>query len=55
MRLLCLAPGGVYLAADITVCAGGLLHHLFTLADLACASGNLFSVALFRRVTPPGR
>ena len=29
--LLGLAPGGVYLAADITATAGGLLHHRFTL------------------------
>lgn len=32
MRLLGLAPGGVYLAADITACAGSLLHYRFTLA-----------------------
>ena len=31
MRLLCLAPDGVYLASDITAPAGGLLHHPFTL------------------------
>ena len=30
--LLGLAPSGGYLAAGITVGAGGLLHHLFTLA-----------------------
>ena len=29
--LLGLAPGGGCLAADVTTCAGGLLHHLFTL------------------------
>jgi len=29
--LLDLAPGGVYLAAHVTVGAGGLLHHPFTL------------------------
>jgi len=29
--LLGLAPGGGYLAAHITVRAGGLLHHLFTI------------------------
>ncbi len=29
--LLDLAPCGGCLAADITACAGGLLHHLFTL------------------------
>ena len=31
--LLGLAPGGGYLAARIAARAGGLLHHLFTLAD----------------------
>src|SRR5512135_2261439 len=31
LLLLDLAPCGGYLAADITACAGGLLHHLFTL------------------------
>jgi hypothetical protein len=31
LRLLCLAPGGVCLAADITASAGGLLHRRFTL------------------------
>jgi len=30
--LLGLAPGGGYLAIRITADAGGLLHHLFTLA-----------------------
>ena len=29
--LLGLAPGGGYLATHITVRAGGLLHHLFTI------------------------
>jgi hypothetical protein len=29
--LLDLAPGGGYLATDVTIRAGGLLHHLFTL------------------------
>jgi len=29
--LLDLAPNGGYLAADIAIRAGGLLHHLFTL------------------------
>ena len=32
--LLDLAPRGGYLAASITACAGGLLHHLFTLTSL---------------------
>ncbi len=31
LLLLDLAPCGGYLAADIAACAGGLLHHLFTL------------------------
>lgn len=30
--LLGLAPDGGYLAAVVAYCAGGLLHHLFTLA-----------------------
>ena len=34
LLLLDLAPGGGYLAADITARAGGLLHHLFTLTPL---------------------
>ncbi len=47
MYLLGLAPGGVYLAANITARAGGLLHHLFTLTLYASwHSRNLFSVAL---------
>src|SRR5690606_2475001 len=41
-----LAPGGVYRATPVTRCAGGLLHHRFTLAALA--RGGLFSVALSR-------
>ena len=32
--LLGLAPDGGYLAAHITMCAGGLLHHLFTITWL---------------------
>lgn len=32
MRLLCLAPGGGCLAADIAADAGSLLHYRFTLA-----------------------
>ena len=31
LPLLDLAPGGGCLATGITTCAGGLLHHLFTL------------------------
>jgi hypothetical protein len=41
--LLGLAPDGGCLAADIAADAGGLLHHLFTLARLL---GRSFSVAL---------
>jgi len=33
LPLLGLAPGGGYLAVDIAAGAGGLLHHLFTLAS----------------------
>lgn len=42
MRLLGLAPGGVCLAANITARAGGLLHHLFTLAP--CKQGAIRSL-----------
>lgn len=35
--LLGFAPGGGYLTVYITVDAGGLLHHLFTLTTLAFA------------------
>jgi len=48
-----LAPGGVYLATPVTWGAGGLLHHLFTLASderrrrfVFCGTGP--------RVTPGG-
>ncbi len=41
-----LAPGGVYQATWVTPCAGGLLHHRFTLTRIA--PGGLFSVALSR-------
>ena len=41
-----LAPGGVYLATQVTRGAGGLLHHRFTLTSPA--RGGLFSVALSR-------
>jgi len=53
--LLGLAPGGGCLAARVTTSAGGLLHHLFTITGAAWAAPAVcFSVALFRRVTPPG-
>ena len=42
-----LAPGGVYRATQVTLSAGGLLHHRFTLAQ-GPALGGLFSVALSR-------
>ncbi len=42
-----LAPGGVYLAAQVTLGAGGLLHRRFTLTP-GVAGGGLFSVALSR-------
>src|SRR5688572_12646115 len=51
VRLLDLAPSGVCPAAPDANRAGGLLHHRFTLA--ACAA-ICFSVALCRRVAPPG-
>ncbi len=45
-----LAPGGVCLAAPVTRCAGGLLHHRFTLTPSVpkVDRGGLFSVALSR-------
>jgi hypothetical protein len=45
-----LAPGGVCRAAPVTRCAGGLLHHRFTLTAPGprAAHGGLFSVALSR-------
>jgi len=43
-----LAPGGVYRAAPVTRCAGGLLHHPFTLTPGPRAGGGLLSVALSR-------
>jgi len=53
--LLGLAPGGGCLAAAVTSSAGGLLHHLFTITlCLVWQRAVCFSVALFRRVTPPG-
>jgi hypothetical protein len=49
--LLGLAPGGVCLAAGVTTDAGALLPHRFTLARCRALC---FSVALCRRVAPPG-
>ena len=50
LPLLDLAPGGGCLAADVTARAGGLLHHLFTLAptrkgDAVCFCGPIRQVA----------
>ncbi|GGU77749.1 hypothetical protein GCM10010260_07680 [Streptomyces filipinensis] len=42
-----LAPGGVYLAAQVTLGTGGLLHHRFTLTEDE-VPGGLLSVALSR-------
>jgi len=53
--LFSLAPDGGYLAACVTTNAGGLLHHLFTITGPTWQPAVCFSVALFRRVTPPGR
>ena len=53
LRLLDLAPGGVCLAAIVTNRAGALLPHPFTLTPLARC--GLLSVALCRRIAPPGR
>jgi len=45
--LLDLAPGGVYLAAHVSVNTGGLLHHPFTIAHSDIARRScLLSVAL---------
>ncbi len=45
MHPLDLAPDGVYLAFEVTLKTGGLLHHRFTLTNRV---GGLFSVALSR-------
>ena len=51
LSLLGLAPSGGYLAIHITVDAGGLLHHLFTIAFTPHGASWLFvSVALIRQV-----
>jgi len=49
--LLGLAPGGGYLAVDITAGAGGLLHRLFTMTALRRLS---VSVALSGKLPRPG-
>lgn len=43
-----LAPDGVYLAGYVTIPAGGLLPHRFTLTLVNKHRGGLFSVALSR-------
>ena len=56
VSLFNLAPGGVYLATDVTTDAGGLLHHPFTLtyfrrrSTLCC---TCLQVALSGRYPPP--
>ena len=47
-----LAPSWVYLATHIATRTGGLLHHRFTLTNIAI--GGLLSVALFPRIAPGG-
>jgi hypothetical protein len=47
-----LAPSGVCIATDIAIDTGGLLHHRFTLTNIAI--GGLLSVALFPRIAPGG-
>ena len=47
-----LAPSGVCIAIDIATDTGGLLHHRFTLTNIAI--GGLLSVALFPRIAPGG-
>ncbi len=65
--LLGLAPGGVYTAIAVARDAGGLLHHLFTLAPCfakatqgePCVAfakqGAVILCCTFRRITPPSR
>ncbi|MDQ1636319.1 MAG: hypothetical protein QOJ32_3128, partial [Frankiaceae bacterium] len=48
LRLLDLAPGGVYLAVRVAPDAGALLPHRFTLTSSPKRGGGLFSVALSR-------
>ena len=47
-----LAPSWVYLATHIATRTGGLLHHRFTLTNIAI--GGLLSVALVPRIAPGG-
>ncbi len=43
--LLGFAPGGVYLAGNVTTAAGGLLHHPFTLTTRRSRGGLLLGFA----------
>ena len=45
--LLDLAPGGVYRAAPVTRCAGGLLHHRFTLTSRVSGEAPLAVCSLW--------
>jgi hypothetical protein len=47
-----LAPGGVYQAAQVTLSAGGLLHHRFTLTPGRIRRRSVFCGTI-PRVTPP--
>jgi len=49
--LLGLAPGGVYLARQVTLPAGALLPHRFTLTQIV---GGLLSAALSLALRPVG-
>ncbi|CAM5389616.1 hypothetical protein SAURM35S_08319 [Streptomyces aurantiogriseus] len=49
-----LAPGGVYLAAQVTLGTGGLLHHRFTLTEDRGPRRSVFCGTV-PRVTPGGR
>src|SRR5713226_7789477 len=49
-----LAPGGVYLAAQVTLSAGGLLHHRFTLTPGLVQRRSVFCGTI-PRVTPGRR
>ena len=54
--LLGLAPGGVYLASDVTAGPGELLPHPFTLTCHSLRSGRRTSLCgTFPGVTPAGR
>ncbi len=52
LHLLDLAPGGGYLAADVTACAGGLLHHLFTLTFSPVGESAVCLCGPIRQIAP---